>query len=251
MKIACNAGHGAGTPGKRSPDGIVREWAINDKVVDELIKLAKEYQGVETLRIDDPTGVRDVPLAERVSKAGKWGADLYVSIHQNAAGAGWSTARGTEVFTYSAASKEATAVAKSVQSQIVSQLQTKNRGVKHMAFYELKFTKMPAILVECEFMSNRDAATWMMSANYGKQMAAAIMDGIARYYGLKKKAVTAPKPTTTTKPATTTGSSADKVHRVIVDGKQVGAYGSNKNVAEQVEKSLASNPKLIRIERVD
>lgn len=248
MKIAFNAGHGKSTPGKRSPDGTVREWAINDKVVDELLKLAKDYQGVETLRIDDPTGARDVPLDERVKKADSWKADLYVSIHQNAAGSGWGTARGTEVFTYSASSKEATAVAKSVLSQITSQLNTKNRGVKHMAFYELTYTNMPAILVECEFMTNQAAATWMKSATYGKQMAEAIMDGIARYYGLKKKAVTVSKPATTTKPATTSG---DKIHRVIVDGKQVGAFASNANVADQVQKSLASNPKLIRIELVD
>ena len=248
MRIAFNAGHGSGTPGKRSPDGTVREWTINDKVVDELIRLAKDYQGVEVLRIDDPTGARDVPLPERVSKAQSWKADLYVSIHQNAAGSGWSTARGTEVYSYSASSKEATAVAKSVQSQIVSQLRTKDRGVKHAAFWELAKTPMPAILVECEFMTNKDAAAWMKSATYGKQMADAIMDGIARYYGLKKRAVTAAKPTTTTKPATTSG---DKMHRVIVDGKQVGAFKSNKNVAEQVEKSLASNPKLIRVELVD
>lgn len=259
MKIMFNAGHGISTAGKRTPDGAIREWTLNDKVVDHLMKLAVQYENVVVNRADDPTGSRDVPLAERVNKAHAWGAAVYVSIHHNAAGSGWNTARGTEVFSYSAKSTAATALAKLVQAEIVHQMGTKDRGVKHENFYELRATKIPAILVECEFYTNKDAVALMKTATYGEKMAGAIMHGIARHYGLKKKAGTAAKPPATKPPVTkppatkppTTSTSKDRIHRVIVDGKQVGAYQNNGSVGNAVEKALAANPKKITIEIVD
>ena len=243
MKIAFNAGHGANTAGKRSPDGTVREWRVNDKVVDELMKLAVQYEGVQVMRIDDPDGSTDVPLSERVKKANAWGADIYVSVHQNAFGSGWNGTRGTETYSYPGSAKGA-ALAKTVQAEVVRVAGTKNRGQKTAAFYELKYSKMPAILVECEFMTNQAAADWMKTGSYGGTFAKAIMSGIRKHYGLKAKATPKPTPTTSTK-------SGSGVHRVIVNGKQVGAFANDANVADQVQKSLASNPKEIRIELVD
>lgn len=240
-----NAGHGANTPGKRPPDGSFREWHVNDKIVDELMKLAVQYEGVQVRRADDPDGSTDVPLSTRVKKANDWGADIYVSVHQNAFGSGWNSVRGTEVFAYNAASKEATALAKTVVAEVVRVAGTRNRGQKHANFQELRETYMPAILVECEFMTNREAAAWMKTDSYGKLFAKAIMSGIRKHYGLKLKAV--PKPAA----KTTSTKSGSGIHRVIVDGKQIGAYANDKNVADQVEKALASNPKKITIELVN
>ena len=72
-----------------------------------------------------------------------------------------------------------------------------------------------------------------------------------RYNELKKdakapaKAEAAPKP----KPAPEKPK-ADDMYRVKIDGKQVGAYASDKNVLEQVEKALKGDKKKIEVERV-
>jgi len=72
-----------------------------------------------------------------------------------------------------------------------------------------------------------------------------------RYNEIKKgdkapvKAEVKPKP----KPAPAKPA-ADDMYRVKIDGKQVGAYGSDKNVLEQVEKALKGDKKKIEVERV-
>ena len=242
MKIILDAGHGANTSGKRSPDGTVREWNINSKIVEELMVLASKYEGVQVKRVDDPTGKRDVPLQERTDIANAWGADLYVSIHQNAMGVGWSTAKGAETFAYSKDSTEAATVAKHIQNEIVKQTGSADRGVKFQNFHVLRETKCPSVLVECGFMTNRSEAVDMLTSVWQKAKAKAIMDGIAKGYYLKlKKGATPPPVAVPTKPH------IDYVHEVTIDGKVIGKYKSNQNIANIVLESLANNPELITI----
>src|SRR5574344_2078797 len=97
--IAVDAGHGLHTAGKRTPDGE-REWSFNNKVVialiDELHRL-----GLRTIRLDDPSGQRDVPLGERTRKANNAKADVLVSVHHNAVlRSGWGNHTGTETYSY-------------------------------------------------------------------------------------------------------------------------------------------------------
>lgn len=60
----------------------------------------------------------------------------------------------------------------------------------------------------------------------------------------------APKPTPKpSKPAEVPGKD-DHIHRVIVDGKQIGAYGKAENVADEVKKAVAKGAKKIEVNRV-
>lgn len=78
VKIALDAGHGRHTSGKRTPDGE-SEWTFNDKVLRACVAKLNEYQNVEVLRLDDPTGEADVPLKARTDRANIWKADVLVS----------------------------------------------------------------------------------------------------------------------------------------------------------------------------
>ena len=90
LKIAINAGHykthGASVFQRQSTKNQTREWALNSRVVERVIEGLKAYTGYEVLRIDDPTGKKDLSLKKRTDKANKWGADIYISVHHNAAG---------------------------------------------------------------------------------------------------------------------------------------------------------------------
>ena len=112
MKIVIDAGHGPSTAGKRTPDGTLREYQFNSEVSREVIGLLSDYDGVETLYTgaDD----RDVPLSERTYRANAWGADVFVSIHANAFGAGWNSAAGIETFVYTTRPAEAVRLANAV-----------------------------------------------------------------------------------------------------------------------------------------
>ena len=51
MKVLIDNGHGENTPGKRSPDGRLREWAysreIADMVVDAAVKVVGKNSGAD------------------------------------------------------------------------------------------------------------------------------------------------------------------------------------------------------------
>ena len=72
-----------------------------------------------------------------------------------------------------------------------------------------------------------------------------------RYNELKNPKTTEPKPKPKPKPKPVAPPEPkDDVYRVKIDGKQVGAYASDKNVLAQVEKALKADKKRIEVERV-
>lgn len=108
--------------------------------------------------------------------ANEWGADIFVSIHCNAAN---GQARGTEVECYSRMSDGGN-LAQCIQDQIVGALGTIDRGVKEMpGLIVLKHTSMPAVLVETAFIDNDSDAALL--ENCTDAFAAAIARGVTDY----------------------------------------------------------------------
>lgn len=224
VKIAVDAGHGLNTPGKRTPDGE-REWSFNKVVAESLIKELQTYEDVSILRIDDPTGKRDVPLRERTNKANKWGADVFVSCHHNAYQGRWGSHTGTETYTYNGrnANSESPKIAKLVHAEVVKAMGLRDRGLKKANFHVLRETKgYPAILIEGGFMDSTIDIKVMRDNAKLKAQGKAIATGLAKYYKLKKKPTPKPKPKPT----------PGKLYKV-----QIGAYSSKKNAEAQAEKA--------------
>lgn len=108
--------------------------------------------------------------------ANEWGADIFVSIHCNAAS---GTARGTEVECYSRMSNGGN-LAQCIQSQIIDSLDTVDRGVKEMPeLLVLRYTDMPAVLVETAFIDNDDDMALLV--NNEDDIARAIARGVTDY----------------------------------------------------------------------
>lgn len=185
MKIVLDAGHGPETAGKRTPDGSLREFHFNAPVAQYAADLLKQYEGVEVMFTHDAAS--DVPLGTRTSKANAWGADLFVSIHANASGDGWSNARGIETYVHTNRPAVAVGLANTVQKQLIKATNLTDRGVKSANFQVLRETKMTAILVECGFMTNQAEADLLKSDGFRRACAAAIAAGVAETYGLKLK----------------------------------------------------------------
>jgi N-acetylmuramoyl-L-alanine amidase len=57
-----------------------------------------------------------------------------------------------------------------------------NRGVKSARFYVLKGTKMPAVLIELGFISNREEETRLANTYYRQELAEAVANGILSYF---------------------------------------------------------------------
>lgn len=187
MRIAIDAGHGMNTPGKRTPDGKMREFEFNAAVAEQLGRQLLRYADVEILYTHDRSGVIDVPLKERTDKANSWKADMLVSIHANAAGDNWSSAHGIETYAHSSRPTESLRLADAIQRYLIDATGRSNRGVKVADFHMLRASNMTSVLVECGFMSNREEAALLMSNEYRNKCAKAIADGIVATFALRLK----------------------------------------------------------------
>lgn len=145
MKICINAGHCYGVdPGAIGQMGT-QEAYIN-KVVASHIKAYLEGKGYSVISVSEKSLAKVCLLANNAK------CDFFVSIHCNAAEN--KSARGTETFYYKGSAKSKK-LAQAINDEIVNTLGTRNRGIKPTtSLYVLKHTIAPAVLVECEFISN-------------------------------------------------------------------------------------------------
>ncbi|MCM3745327.1 N-acetylmuramoyl-L-alanine amidase [Sporosarcina luteola] len=176
--IILDAGHGPLTPGKRSPDGKLLEFHFNVELA-ERIRHYLLLEGVDVFYSHENS--RDVPLTERAAIANKLDADAFVSLHANAFGNGWNETQGIETYMYPQASKRTAALAEQVHRSLIAACGRKDRGVKTANFSVLRETRMPAALVECGFMTNREEAGLLLSSAYRVQCARAIGFGILNW----------------------------------------------------------------------
>ena len=120
-------------------------------------------------------------LTERVREANTWGADVFLSIHTNAAVN--ENASGSEALVYSLSSRVAVGLSENILRELNLVTGLRNRGiVERPGLYVLKRTNMPALLVEMGFISNPyDAELMAYSPNL---FAEGIYRGVLDFYGL-------------------------------------------------------------------
>ncbi|SDO33233.1 N-acetylmuramoyl-L-alanine amidase [Psychrobacillus sp. OK028] len=171
MKIMLDAGHGPNTIGKRTIDGKMKEFEFNE-VVAQLVTNELSTFGITVMHSHDKK--RDVPLNERTKVANNMRVDAFISIHANAFGTTWNNVSGIETFTYTKPSEQSIILASLIQNALCSITARTNRGVKKADFAVVRDTKMPAVLVECGFMTNKQEAILLQSKDYRMRCAKAI-----------------------------------------------------------------------------
>ena len=236
IKVAFDAGHAMNTAGKRTPDDE-REWSFNNKVVLAAIAKLKTYNNVQILRLDDPTGERDVPLKERTNKANAWGADVLVSAHHNAHAGEWGSHGGVETHTQPGSQKASVDIAKIIQPRITKAMGLRDRGCKTSNLHMLRESKMPAILTEGGFMDSTTDIGAMRDGAKLKAQGEAIADGLAVYYKLTGAVEQASKPSTSAPSKATVSKPSTNQTTSIVDylnGKKINSsFANRKKLATQ------------------
>lgn len=196
--VVLDPGHGKNTPGKRSPDGSLLEYEFNQVVADlaEKILIAHGVKVIVTKRMND----LDMGLTQRCNLANNAKADLFLSIHANAGSNDWSTARGWEVFHYpgnDAGQKLANLAAKHAFPEI-AKFGVKARGtngVKSADFAVVRQTKMPAILFEWGFFTNKEECALLKRADFRMACAIGTAKTALAHLGIAYKTnSTTPKP---------------------------------------------------------
>lgn len=120
-----------------------------------------------------------ISLPNRTTLANKVKADIFVAIHSNSSTA--ESGRGLETYYYSG-SKKGMELAASIQKRLVAGLGWPDRKIKTAGFYVIKYSNMPACLVEVGFVSNSVEGNWLAILNNRYKAASLIYQGIIDYY---------------------------------------------------------------------
>jgi len=215
--VVIDPGHGGKDPGAVGPHGT-REKDITLAIAQKLSVLIRSKLRIRTVLTR--THDYFVPLEKRTEIANSKDADVFISIHTNASLNPDSSGFEVYFLSDSASDKEAQAVANLensvmamesawqskdkvsrilwsltmnqfmnesselcsfVSSNVVSCTGFMNRGVKQAGFYVMRGARMPAILVEVGFISNRKEERLLSSEKFQKKVAEAICEALGEY----------------------------------------------------------------------
>ena len=188
MKVLIDNGHGENTPGKRSPDGRLREYTrkIADRVITEL-----RTKGIDAERIVKE--MVDIPLSVRCRRANtiyreSGGNAILVSIHCNAAGVGsdWLPAHGWSVFISDNASTNSKKLAiclaeVAIQKEVFVRQPTPEQlfWIQNLAI--CRDTNCPAILTENFFQDNKEDVEFLLSEEGMRMVIQIHVEGVMNY----------------------------------------------------------------------
>ncbi len=167
--VVIDAGHGGfdrgGIPGQRVP-----EKTMTLDVAQQLKAVLTAYGYRVVMTRDSDVFVR---LGTRVAIANSYPDAIFVCIHFNAAPR--RSANGIETYFYSSQSLP---LASAIHYYVAGGAPTPNRGVRRRGFYVLRKTTIPAVLVECGFLTNAGEAQYAQSSAYQQKLAEEIGRGI-------------------------------------------------------------------------
>jgi N-acetylmuramoyl-L-alanine amidase len=217
-RIVVDPGHGGKDFGAPGFIPGVHEKDVVLEIAKRVARKIREDMNLEAIltRSDD----RYLTLEERTAFANTRGADLFVSIHTNASRdpraygtetyflnlatddesirvAAMENATSTKNISdlhsilndllKNAKINESSRMAEVVQSALIKNLnrrgydRVKDKGVKQAPFYVLLGARMPSILVETAFISNREECRLLTTASYQEHLAEAIVQGLRSY----------------------------------------------------------------------
>lgn len=179
MKILFDAGHGGSDPGAIGPTGLHEADVTLDMATRLQAMACGDGFTTALSRVVD----RFISLGERASISNRWGADILVSIHCNAASS--RTASGYEVWT-TPGKTPADHIADCIIVELARAFPQANGrrdfsdgdADKEAIFAVLRHASAPAVLVEMGFISHAETEAAMRTDTWRDCMARAIMDGI-------------------------------------------------------------------------
>ena len=173
--VVIDPGHGGidrgGIPGQRIAEKTVT--LDTAKRLERVLRSVGHIRAVLTRRDDTY-----VSLTERTNIANAYrGRDaVFVSIHYNAGVR--ESAYGIETYYYS---RRAFRLAAAIHPRVIRAMNTVDRGIWRRGYRVLRRNLLPAVLVECGFLTNRLEGSKALAAGYRQRVAEAIAAGIMRY----------------------------------------------------------------------
>ncbi|MBF0710758.1 MULTISPECIES: N-acetylmuramoyl-L-alanine amidase [unclassified Gemella] len=190
--IYLDAGHGGSDPG--AVYNKLKEKDLTLSMYNKLsAQLKKEgYTIMETRKGDTRTA-----LTEISEKANKTNADLFISLHFNAATN--SSVKGIETYWYKDYEeypskinqdnhinpdrlRRSQILASGIHTNLVKNTGAEDRGVRRDTYSVLRETAIPSVLLELGYISNKDEANKVSKSAYQDKLVDGIVKGINNYY---------------------------------------------------------------------
>lgn len=181
--IVLDAGHGGTNYGVTVKKNY--EKNINLKIVNEYCRELFEDSDIKVYftRTDDT----DIPLRSRAELGARLQADMFISIHQNNIAqteySGTTTYYGATNNQRARCGLTSSVMAKIFQTIMTNSLGFTDRGTKAHDYDVTLYNEIPAILIECGFMSNPEEYEKLISEDYQRLIAQAIFKGVKTVYG--------------------------------------------------------------------
>ena len=202
--VVLDAGHGGYDKGQVSRYGAEKDFALD---VARKLRPILQAKGLRVIMTRE--GDYFVPLEVRAKIANSAHNSIFVSIHFNATNDD-PNATGFEIFSFTPrgapSTSDGTVTASSVNMQpgtsadaqslalsaciyhsVLGQLREYDRGIKRARFAVLRLTKVPAVLIECGFLTERGESKLISSKDWRAKLAGAIAVGIENYQSLPIK----------------------------------------------------------------
>jgi N-acetylmuramoyl-L-alanine amidase len=222
--VVVDPGHGGKDPGAMGPTGL-QEKVVTLDIAKRLAELLKKNLGIKVIL----TRTKDefVSLRERADIANKNEAELFISVHCNAARK--RDTEGTETYFLSEAKtdwtravearenavirfelpegskdtasleyilwdmaqkeflNESSELAELIHEQLTGRLSVEDRGLKQANFFVLRGCYMPAVLVEVAFLSNRKEEKLLRKKSFRQKAAEGVYEGVKEFKKIYEK----------------------------------------------------------------
>ena len=195
-RIVLDAGHGGSDPGAMAANGVA-EKEVNLAIAWALKRLLEMEEEIEVRLTRE--GDRFLANEERAEFANAFGADLYISVHCN----GWFD-RGLRGFSVGALPLPRAAIgeigemprwgersrrtvrdterlAEAILEEMEAELSLPNRGLLHADYAALVGATMPAVLIECGFLTHSQDAALLSDPDFHEGIASAVAFAVKRY----------------------------------------------------------------------
>jgi N-acetylmuramoyl-L-alanine amidase len=202
--VVLDAGHGGHDRGQVSRYGAEKDFALD---VARKLRTILQAKGLKVIMTRE--GDYFVPLEVRAQIANSARNSIFVSIHFNGSGDD-PNATGFEIFSFtprgapstsdsaissrayntqpgSTVDAQSTALSACIYHSVLGQLREYDRGIKRARFAVLRLTKVPAVLIEGGFLTERGESKLISNKDWRAKLAGAIGVGIENYQALPVK----------------------------------------------------------------
>jgi N-acetylmuramoyl-L-alanine amidase len=196
--ICLDPGHGGKDPGNRVGSNQEKQYTL---LLAQELHTQLERAGLKVTLTRSTDAFIELPTRPELAK--QRSADLFVSLHFNAAEAGRDSVQGAEVYCLTPAGASSTNargegagagwfpgnryndknlfLAFQVQKALTRNLAVEDRGVRRARFAVLRDAAMPAVLIEAGFMSHPAEGRKIFSSAYRQKIARAIVEALLAY----------------------------------------------------------------------